>query len=257
MKKSQLKSIIKECIHSLLSESMTFSVDGTYNPNIFSNLLELSFILQKAIYKPLQNMSDFEKERFQKERAPDLITPDGLDSFNTTGTINFYVAGLSIDVIKQVVSIINKRLNELGVEFSTRHDDSKMYDSKVIRYDISSTSTDGNESQKAPEINYSNANAIKVLKFLGYDEIAEDYGGSINAKELIFRINNLKKSAQDYSRPKYDSDMEKFRNPDQERKGAHVIDPGLSAEDIESRVSRLREMAEWAIKNGYNKISVS
>jgi hypothetical protein len=57
------------------------------------------------------------------------------------------------------------------------------------------------------------------------------------------------------SRPRYHSDMEKFRNPGQEQKGATIIDQGLSSADIQYRIDMLYKLAVWAKKHNYKTLS--
>ena len=97
---------------------------------------------------------------------------------------------------------------------------------------------------------------ISVLNSLGLDNIAREYGGLVDVEELLLRIRNVsEKSMEQQSRPRYHSDMEKFRNPGQEQKGATIIDQGLSSVDIQYRIDMLYKLAVWAKKHNYKTLS--
>jgi hypothetical protein len=55
-------------------------------------------------------------------------------------------------------------------------------------------------------------------------------------------------------RPPYHSDMEKFRNPDQEYKGPTMMDQGTDYNRIEGYLEAVIKLTTWAIKNGFRDI---
>ena len=100
-----------------------------------------------------------------------------------------------------------------------------------------------------------------ILRLLGLDEIAKEYSGSVKTLDLAHRLASVTPDEVVKSvRPDYHSDMEKFRNadqdPDQERKGATMISQGLSQSDIATRLKAIKRLVTFAQKHGYDEIGI-
>ena len=223
----------------------------------FSTLLDTSFIIQNILFGDYENWSEFEKENYQNNRPMETFSPDGYTDFNeSTGTINFYPAGLSKRLEDETIDGLKKFFdkNEFEVEWPPKKEKSGAFDGDVYRLNVTKNPEDDRDVDEAPEVNFSNTNMEAILRTIGLVEMAEDYGGEIGVDELMLRIRNA--SGVKQARLPYHSDMEKFRNPEAKQKGATVIDPGLSDTDIDERLSKLFNLAKWAKKNGYEKISI-
>jgi len=111
----------------------------------------------------------------------------------------------------------------------------------------------------APELNVANTNARVVLDILGLEF---DYSGSIPAKDIptlrrrLIQFSNSKGSADAYTRDYEKSQsttMRKSKDADgitrlEPKKGATMIDMGLSKEQIRGYVDRLMPLLDYAQK---------
>jgi hypothetical protein len=252
-------SLIWESYKKIIKESITATVAGLKDDHRTSNttLLEIKYhTLNKAIQ--YQNWSEFEREYFQQNRSTEMFTPDGSSSgFDPTGVINFYTSGLLPDVKLRILDNIEKSLSSKGFKFFISDPEkSGLSGKEVYRIKINHNPFASIDIDAAPEVKFSNTNMISVLNALGLDDIAEEYGGLVDVDELLLLIRNVSgKSMEQQSRPRYHSDMEKFKNPGQEQRGATIIDQGLSSSDIQERINMLYDLAVWAKKHNYKTLS--
>jgi hypothetical protein len=258
--KSRDVNLIWESYKQVLKESMTATI-GDRRPehdDLPLSLLDIEYdILNKCF--GYDSWSEFEREYFQQNRPMETFAPDtsSSDAFSPTGTINFYTSGLSVKIIREMLSKIQEKLQERGFEFNIGELEKREGRGDVIRIHILTNPYELADQDVIPEVQLSNSNMDAVLRSLGLDDIAEDYGGYVDVGELILRIKNISSKSVDANvRPKYHSDMEKFRNPGEEYKGPTMIDDGLDTAGIDERVKRLYDLAMWAKKNGYHRISI-
>lgn len=251
--------LIYEQYKQLLNESMTAyiaEVDPKHTRQ-YSTILDIIYaICNPSLYREIE-WTEFEEELYKRDRAIETFSPDGYDAMESTGTINFYVEGLTPKLIGLAVEKIRGKLDAEGFEYDFIPLERRKDKGDVIRFSITHNPETDKAVDEAPEVQYSNANMRAVLSSIGLDEIADNYGGSVSASELMLRIQNASQASKEAeARPRYHSDMEKFRNPDQEHKGATMIDPGLSADDIDHRLSALYDLAGWAKQRGYETIAI-
>lgn len=244
---------------SIIEESMTAVVAGVRDEHEkkYATLLDIEYnLLNRALFYDIK-WSEFEKAYFSENRPYETFSPDGGSSaFGSTGTINFYYEGILNNKMPEALAAISKRLTDTGFKFEISDPEKRDDKPDVIRIHILANPEDERDIDEAPYIQYANANMIAILRTLGLDEIAEDYSGSVSVDELLMRIRNVSQSSRESNlRPRYHSDMEKFRNPEKEYKGPTIIDPGLSPDEIDSRLQDMFNLASWAKKNGYKEIS--
>lgn len=244
---------------SIIEESMSAVVVGVRDEHEkkYATLLDIDhFLLNRALFYDIK-WSEFEKAYFSENRPYETFSPDGGSSaFGSTGIINFYYNGVPNNKMPEALSAISKRLTDTGFKFKISDPEKRDDKPDVIRIHILANPEDEREVDEAPYIQYSNSNMIAVLRTLGLDEIAEDYSGSVSVDELLLRIRNVSQSSKEANlRPRYHSDMEKFRNPEKEYKGPTIIDSGLSPGEIDYRLQEFYNLAQWAKKHGYKEIS--
>jgi hypothetical protein len=257
-KTPQLKSYIKQCLLEVLNESMTFYPSGRVKEYDFTRLMEISFALNNVFSRLFSSFSEFDQENFRQNRRGDLFTPDGTRGFDDpTGIINFYVGGMSKDMITKTLKEASKFLKSNGMEFTVKADKSQMYDSDVYRINI--TTNPSKPTEETPEVKYANANMNAILRALGYNDIADDYGGEIDAAEFL-RISNTALNStnnfSDHERPMMHPDRDKFLNKTGQVKGPKFYDSGLDSDEMERRIKSLQQVAMYAVKHGNGKVSI-
>jgi hypothetical protein len=102
--------------------------------------------------------------------------------------------------------------------------------------------------EESPEVNYSNSNAVAVLRSLGY---SGDTDGVLNVHDLLQKITALRNSA------KKQKELSKYTRP-----GSVETEPGkvqwyeqeFTEEDILKRLTPLENLAQKAIENGISEI---
>jgi len=265
--KDKIKKLIKECIKEMLSErkkineSMTLTVANAPFPR-FENMVSIGSFLNRAAFVPVwESWTEFEKEHFMSKGVRPAITTDGESALeDVEGVINFYTKSLQPDQIKEVLRKINAVLTKekFGFQWPPRADKSGAYKSGVYRIFITNNPEATQQNDFAPEINFSNDNMRVIMNVLGYK--LDDYGEleeNINAMDLLSRIKSLKQqSLSQHVRPHYDSEMEKFKNPNVKHQGPQMIDFGLNEDDIMRRLDAIEQLAHWAIKNKHMEIAV-
>jgi len=201
---------------------------------------ELAWIAGEKL--PYKDLSEEERKEFQNNRVTEIVIPDGNDYFETSGIMNFYTSGLRPERIQQWLSSILETLKAKGAEITgpTKQEKSRSMRGDVIRIPIGKITK--KEHDSPPELNMSGSNAVYVFReILGYD-FAEDALPNINAQDLLKRVDNALRSMREPT-------------PDDEE------EPGISVgrytePRARQRLLIIKEIAEWAISHGYNKILV-
>jgi len=246
------------------------------------NLDTLSDLANDAWTKlPFVNLEEEEKKTFNAQRTPEVVTIDGLDVDSTSGTINFYTAGLSAVRVEEWLQSILKTLKDDGAEKigAIRRERSNMFKSEVIRIPVGNIVK--KEQIRPPELNMANDNARHILqKVLKYNPTDGDYAFTdIDAAGLIKRIDyylsekslpqspNLGKEEKlvpwvegvDDPYQKIDSLMGPMKNFDPSNDTSPSLTTyhgGYDENAVRDRLQKIKNIAQWALKNGYPKISV-
>jgi len=265
---------------------MTVYVKGfDYNSRL-DNLLD---IIHSIIYPVTNKIFDTlpadQKAYFQKNRMPDIFSPDGNDYNKPKGTINFYTSGFVKSAAEKMLKGALKALKAKGFKVGTlKGGQSGMMKSYVVRIPI--VENPHTDYKGPPEIQWANRNAYHIFKeLLGFDP-DDEYGSSFTftADELIQRIEMLRQHDPDWvkknvikpkdtkTQPKPEPGDEWKQEPEppsenphddiikqigQGLGGARMIDPGLDFVQLWSRLNSLQKLARWAKEHGFNEMYVA
>lgn len=128
-----------------------------------ANYMERYLIYQSGFYDQL---TDFEKAYWNKNKISEFITIDGFDVDKETGIINIYLAGLP----ERTYPLINRYLSELltkeGFDFEAMGaiEDSSRFKSKVMRINILDNPYAHQNTDEPPELNMANVNAKLIFE---------------------------------------------------------------------------------------------
>ena len=243
------ETTFKEWLYNI-SESMDVSVSGHVADRSDRDLLSLSHSMGNVVNKTWFKLTDEEREKI---KVRPVITSDGDDHFEKEGTINFYTAGWKDEDIQEISDGLKRFMDSKNIKYGPfRSDRSGVYDSNVIRIPILQMPME-KEGNNPPEMNLSNTNAITLFRdVLGFEFDANDYGFSIPAFELLKAIEDLNEpNGQDkidiHSRDAYQT---------KRKDGPTMIHGGQDRNDILRKLNVVRKIAQWAIKNGHQEISV-
>jgi len=228
--------------------TMDVVVDGFRYPQIPETLLNIS---NSIMYSPqlsnyLKNLPEEEREYFKENHLTELVTPDTSSSkYNAPiGHINIYLRGLNPNRIKEYNQLIQNILKTLKLEFDEpKIDISNMYDSKVLRINITRNPHAYHQLDIPPELNLANENASRI-----FNGILKTPMEDINAAQLISRINSITR------KDKIEFEHEGLE--EQTPSGMKIIEPPKSMEYYDQRLERIKEIAQWALDHGYKTISV-
>jgi hypothetical protein len=236
-----------------LNESMTTSVRGAdYSKQDLDNMLGLSFALKNKVVTSVVNaLGEFDKENFYQNRNMEIIVPDGENTFDPIGTMNFYTSGFNEAGVQAVIDGVKKYLPMIGAAVGSVRGPEKsgMYKSPVVRFEI--TKNDNAErGGEVPEVNMSNANARIIYRdVLGLDDFEEGY--SIKAIDLYNRI----KAVLDNDKNDLDK-VQRLPSMDAGNGGAMMYTGALRSDDIVERLHRIAEVCLYAMKHGHAEISI-
>lgn len=237
----------------LTTESMTTTAKGAdYGQKDLDNMLGLSFILGSKVLTPVVNaMSEFDRENFYQNRNIEILAPDGKDTFEATGTMNFYTSGFSEAGVKAVIDGVKKYLPTIGVAVGGVRGPEKsgMYKSPVVRIEITKNGNAG-KTENVPEVQMSNANAILIYRdVLGLEDFEEGY--TIKAIDLYNRIKDvLEKDKKSLDK------VQRLPSMDVGGGGAMMYTGAMRTDDIIDRLYRIADVCLYAMKHGHEEISI-
>jgi len=215
----------------LLSESMDVIVKNYDYPKI-KDLLSLSYAIDRELYKHIPE--------YKQSKHMYTLTIDGTNPSTTKGTLNFYTKGIPEESIPKILKGIQYYLEEYKITYGPfRKELSKAYGTPVIRIPIKNIPI---KKEGPPKLNLANANAHYLFSnILGFHG---ENGYNIPARDLLIKIDTI---GYVKSRP-----QQIYQQPGK----ATTIEAGYSKEMIEDRLEQIRKIAQWAIENGYDYISV-
>jgi hypothetical protein len=187
------------------------------------------------------------------------IEPDGGEAFKKTGIINLYLykefsdkerLTKIIEAIKEFANNHKLKLGKLTAEISNPNEDKKEHvkgepitDIRVIRIPIIENGNEDEEFQH--ELHVGNGTAKRILRKMGFEIDDDEYVFIIPAKEIIKRANWAKGNEVDFD----DYEIAKiFKN------NKVNFYSGASNESDNEFIDTLVDMAQYAIKNGYDTI---
>ena len=264
-----------ECI-DLLNESMNVNVAGA-NYSRTDRLDSLvSHLLTTVVSPILHKIPEDQQEYFRKNSVGfyNMLVADGSYYSGTDpnkGTINLYTNGIIISVLQNILKSIFAELRKLGVKWGkVKHEQSGAFKSKVIRIPIIKNNS---IYSGPPELNMSNRNAMHMFKdVLQFED--HDYTFIIDAKELKERVesiikhdpswlkNNTIDTKIDNGEPEPDENdptlaADYWKDEEKPKSGGvTVYNMGVDEPYLKERLQAILEIAEWAIKNGHDKIHV-
>jgi hypothetical protein len=243
MSKSEWTSIGKKA-GWIKTATMDVMVSGFDYPQKREDLLDLSHVVEHNLREELKNIiGEDNYKNFIKEKAHYFLTPDGDDEFNRTGIMNLYTRGIPERYLPTICSLIKYLLTDIDgviVGDISKIEPSGMLDSDVIRIEIKENNYSPIKNVP-PELNMANRNAHTIMQLLNFS--MSGAGGCFDAWQVISRIDRL-----------IDSQKEEFVI--EPRSEGNYYEGGIDIQYIEDRVEKLRDIAQWAIDNGYKKICV-
>lgn len=240
-KVDKILAIIKEEVARVLNESISFYVDGYDYQSRPQNILDVKFLVwHKVSNELLKKMNQFQVARYKEDGLyGEQVTPDGGDAFETTGVMNFYLSGIPEELWNFVIDSTIRVLQAYNIDFQKPY----IEENRVIRFPMTIHVED-----IAPEMNLANSNARKLMNdILGYQDF--EYSGVYPASDILMRISTAeKKLAGSDMRDKYGMTKPDLRT--------NIYVGEIGKEDILRYLKALKELAEYAIKNGNGKISI-
>lgn len=225
----------------LLRETMSvFVTNYDYHP--FNELLDVIFYLQRKVpisYKLGE------------------LAPDGNDALNTDGgTINFYFntnvpedneygfKNMPYNTAMKHVKAIEYWLNDANITIDSiaGPEESNSYENRhVVRFNIVGwPEAPENEAPESGSIENETAKAI--MDMLGYGK--ED-AYTVNAKNILYKIREF------LTQKDVDQRVE------EPSVTGNIIYGGRSSERILRHVKKIEQIAQWAVDNGYETVTIS
>jgi len=207
------------------------------------DLLDLSHVLFHKVFDKAWERWTPEQQKYWRAGFGNLetLSPDGNDHFKETGTLNLYMRPIHPELRPKVLEGIKYFLKDLGAEFGPfREEKGTDGDVRVVRIPILKMPA---TQQQPPSLNLSNANAYDIFSgLLNYK--SDDHYYKIPVRDLLMKIDMLSQhQTQSAERPT--------------SQDGNFIDMGLSQQQIDVRLGKIREIAKWAMDNHYDYISVS
>jgi len=231
----------------LLNEGKLISEGMNLHIKDFSYDTELDTILNicHASWKSFMDIynNDFTKEEediySDKGFGYDMFSPDGSYAFESTGIMNFYMAGVPKRLLGKITSKIKYDLSERDVILGKISD---VEDNRVIRMHVTKNdSTHGNP----PDFQLSNTNAHLIFgNILGLDDMDSSY--EMNVGMLLSKVDKAMEEFE--AMPSSPSTVTTSGE-----KG-NIYQQHMGSDDILSRLSRIRDFAQWASDRGYSEL---
>jgi len=275
--KSNQSNLINSITGKLLKiASMNVYVQDFQYPTELNTLNDIARHAETKL--PFNTLSEEEKKNFISQRTPEVVTIDGLDVDSTSGIINFYTAGLNPTRVEEFLDSILSSLKQAGAENigELKREKSKMFKSDVIRIPVGSITK--KEVVKPPELNMANANATHIFQGILKYQFGEGSLVNIDANDLIKRIDYYLGEKQLPETPnrgleqklvpwKEGDDeyqkintlmgpMKEFNPVDQAAPSLTIYHGGYDDPQVRQRLQEIKRIAQWALKNGYQKIAV-
>jgi len=276
--KSNKSNLVKSITGKLLKiASMNVYVQDFQYPTDLDTINDIARDAERKL--PFKNLTDEEKTNFNSQRTPEIVTPDGLEIDSTSGVINFYTAGLTPVRIEEFLDSILSSLKQAGAENigEVKREKSKAFKSDVIRIPVGSITK--KEVIKPPELNMANDNALHIFQGVLKYQFGEGFLGDIDVNDLIKRIDYYLgekqlpetpnrgleqklipwQEGEDDEYQKVNTIMGPMKKFDPANEGAPSLTMyhgGYDDPQVRQRLQQIKNIAQWALKNGYPKIAV-
>lgn len=220
--------------------SVTFSIEGSHKISQPKQVSDIAHMLRDILWKQgLKEIANYYR-----------IQPDGYGDNDETGTVNIYLNENELSMLGRIKAIISQfitdELNTLGIQANLRGPEkSNSTGGPVLRLDI--TQNDTSSIQRIPDLNMHNTGAMAILQTLG---IQPEYSGTINASILYDLVSKAEQSgAADHVGLANQPTMERSES------GSVHYDGGADEAYLRERLSALKELAIFALENGFQSIS--
>lgn len=261
-------------------ETMDLYVKGA-DYNRYDTLGRICSHVLNRVFYAMSQMPEDQQEYWKKNHmfpTYEMIVPDGNYFDEPIGIINFYISGMTQQMLRLALKTIFKEFKTLGLKWGkVKTEQSKAYPkSSVIRIPITENNHVG--QYKGPiELNMANRNAYHIFKNVLQFEPEDESGSSFSftSDELLERIEALAKdqgwidkhaiNPTDSDWPEDERDEQDFENPHDEFMkqiagglgGPRMIGSGLSGDDIRHRIRIIWQIAKWAKEHGYKELYVA
>ena len=245
----------------------------------YNNVLDLVFYLQQPLWEVMQSVLPKDVlENFKEKRRGDFLAPDGNFAFEPTGIMNIYVQGLipneylktltdaaiyllgEIDVKANLKTMetFSETIEELDDQYmspleieqeqerytkSLQEKNIDLNSTRVIRLEITENPNPEKETNEPPKVNLSNRNMYHLMT----EMMNFDLNRPLDAWQVVQRIEQTLPLA----------DKHQIEDEVSQEKGkAQFFGFGIDTEYIKRTLSRIKEVAQWAIDNGYQQLYV-
>jgi len=232
-----MKNFIEWLENKNINESVSIVV-ADYENNELNSLEDICHKITLQLIMPLieRNLSEEDRKKALRYGVYDIFVPDGSHYSKKSNIINFYTNGFE-SILENALSGIHYYLKEMGVrynEFKTELSGTR--EGKVIRIEVTDFPKENNP---APELNWSNDNAMKI--FSNVLKYRFRVGAYLNIPDLLQRISNARNGV-----------LSGFPGS----QDGNIINMGLSRDDIDRRLDDLEKLAKWAMNNHFDKLAV-
>lgn len=243
-------------LKSLINESMTLYVDGlNYDKN--DTLLDLTFKLERIVSAIIERLPEDQKEYFRKNRPPEVVTPDGEDTFKSTGIINIYYSGYTKSTFEQIVKGCIDELKRLGVKVGTpKLEQSSMFNMQVLRLPVLENSNDANHLPPIT-LQLSNRNAYQIFHNILQFE-PQDYNSyfEFTVDELENAVNAVLHHDKDWMTKNQIKSYDSKNDEPPNYSGPRIIDMGVDENYIKEKLKQILQITDWAKKHNKTKLYV-
>lgn len=225
--------------------SVTIFING-HNDEQPADMLQLTFYVSNDVLgKLFEAMTPEERIYWQKNRGPEVLSPDGTDIFARTGTINFYLLGVPERLYKLVEWHLTDKLHDCHFPYGKSFfDKSKMFGCDTLRVPEIQLP----DGDPAPVMSITTSSAGILMRVLGFNHLFNGYGfDNIPVADLIVRASELIFNEKD-SIPTTST-----KAPG----GPQVISMGYDLERLNDLRDGILNLAKWAHNHGYETLTIA
>lgn len=207
-----------------------------------ADLLQLTFFVSNDVLgKLFEAMTPEERQFWQRERAPEVISPDGIEVFTKSGVLNFYLKGVPERLYKLLEWHLTDKLHDAEIPYGKSFfDKSKMFGCDTLRVPI----TQIPEVDSAPVMVITASSANLLMESLGFSSLFNGYGyDNVPVADLITRASEV--DFNDYCTSMGDSG------------GTRVMESVFETDSLNDLCDGLVTLAKWALDHGYDSLTIA
>jgi hypothetical protein len=222
--------------------TMDLCIEGYTQPEEMENILDAAFFLKRQLLYKVLDDKDI-AEYAKTNMAPHCLDVDGDSEFDgTQGILNFYTYQFPEHKLKTALQALKYFAGEIN---STIHNitgpERQGQKNEVYRIHIKMKPM---KQEGPPRINMANGNAYTIFEGILNFRIGEP----MDAWQVISRIDKV-----------FDAQLQEFERPYskiEEEGKATMIDFGVDITYFKRRLQEIKEFAQWAVDNNYQKLFV-